>query len=91
MDGAVPLDAAKLSLPERGCTFNLAHWVDDDLQPFLYAQAEAMEDPVVAELASAAYAPRRPKPEDQYPPTVARLWRADMVDNSKSELFVDKQ
>ena len=80
--GPVSLDSALLSLPERGGGFPAADYAAPDLAAFARGEAEALEDPFIAELAaSEARSCQRASPSE-YVSTVARLEAARMLEFS---------
>ena len=78
--GVAQLDAAKISLPAQGGTFDVSRWVGEDIGAFLQAEPAAMEEEWLGELLAAGFPPQKPPPVEQYAPTLARMAQATMVE-----------
>lgn len=79
-DGPVELRADLLSMPDRGGTFRIRDYVGDGLAAVLEAAEPALEDPLVANLASLATRSCQMVATGEYAPVVARLMRAEMAE-----------
>ena len=73
------LNAALLSLPEEGGTFDIAQFLSPELAAYLDAGPEALADPLVAAAAASRLRSCQMATSSEYAATIARLYKARMA------------